>query len=216
MAYGDKLQKLNPCSDALITAYLRETTKNARSLLDVACGRGDRLRMLTEAFPELRLYGADADGENVSAAAKNCAGAEIMCADAAELPYPAGGFDAVICECSFSLFSAPRRCAAEICRVLREGGVLLLGDLYAKRDASAAERIMENETVKTVYGREMLEQYFLQAGLQLERFSDRSGDLTQMLGQMLMDGTLCDCLGAEALMQMKKLGTGYGLWIFRK
>ena len=57
---------------------------------------------------------------------------------------------------------------------------------------------------------------FAAAGLTAEEFSDRSGDLAQLLGQMLFDGTLCDCLPAEALRRMKEWRTGYGLWTFRR
>ena len=216
MAYGKGLRKLNPLGDEQILAALRHWAPNAKALLDLACGRGDRLKTLADALPILRLFGIDADTENAAAAAGSCPSAEIRVASAEVLPYADETFDAVLCECSFSLFAAPKVCAAEIARVLRSGGVLLLGDLYAKRDVLAAERIADNNTVKIVYGREVLEEYFDAAGLSGEAFSDCSGDLTQMLGQMLMDGVLCDCLGMDALLQMKKLGTGYGLWLFRK
>ena len=216
MAYGKGLRKLNPLGDEQILAALRHGAPNAKALLDLACGRGDRLKTLADALPALRLCGIDADAENAAAASENCPAAEIRCCGAEKLPYADGTFDAVLCECSFSLFVEPQVCAEEIARVLRPGGVLLLGDIYAKRDAGAAERITDNETVKIVYGREVLEEYFDAAGLSGEAFSDCSGDLTQMLGQMLMDGVLCDCLGMDALLQMKKLGTGYGLWLFRK
>lgn len=216
MPYGKGLEKLNPLPDAAVAELLHRSAPKAESLLDLACGRGDRLLALSRAFPALQLCGIDADPENAAAAAAGCPSAEIAYGDAAALPYAGGAFDAVLCECSFSLFAAPQTCAGEIARVLRPGGVLLLGDLYAKRDALAAEKITENETVKTVYGREALEHFFAAAGFAAEAFFDRSGDLTQMLGQMLMDGTLCACLGKEALQQVKKLGTGYGLWLFRK
>ena len=215
MAYGEGLRKLNPLGDEQIVTALRESVPGANSLLDLACGRGDRLRTLADALPALRLCGIDADAENAALAAENCPSAEIRCCGAEKIPYADAAFDAVLCECSFSLFAAPEKCAAEIARVLRPDGVLLLGDLYAKRDALAAEKIADNDTVKTVYGREALEDIFRAAGFSADGFTDCSGELTQMLGQMLMDGVLCDCLGTEALLQMKKLGTGYGLWLFR-
>ena len=216
MAYGESLGKLNPCSDALIADLLRRALPDAHDLLDLACGRGERLAFLSGAFPKLRLSGIDADAENAAAAAERCPGAEITSGDAAALPYGDGAFAAVLCECSFSLFEKPRLCAAEISRVLCPGGVLLLGDLYAGRAPQAAERIAENGTVKNIYGRKTLEDFFADAGLRAEHFDERSGDLTQMLGQMLMDGVLCGCLGTDALMQMKRIGTGYGLWLFRR
>jgi ubiquinone/menaquinone biosynthesis C-methylase UbiE len=215
MAYGEGLKKLNPLSDEQIIAALRQGAPNAEILLDLACGRGDRLKTLADTLPTLKLFGIDADAENAEAAAEKCPAAEICFGSAETLPYADCTFDAVLCECSLSLFLEPKVCAEEIARVLCPGGVLLLGDLYAKRDVRAAEKIADNDTVKTVYGREVLEDYFA-SGFYAEAFTDCSGDLTQMLGQMLMDGVLCDCLNTEALMQMKRLGTGYGLWLFRK
>ena len=216
MAYGEKLRKLNPSPDALIFAALRRAVPEAETLLDVACGRGDRLRALAAEFPSLRLSGADADAEMAARAAEACPAAEIAAADAAALPFAPASFDAVLCECSFSLFPDMGGAAREIARVLRPGGALLLGDLYARADADAALAVPANGTVRTVCGRGRLEALFAAAGLTAEEFSDRSGDLAQLLGQMLFDGTLCDCLPAEALRRMKEWRTGYGLWTFRR
>ena len=216
MAYGEKLRKLNPSPDALIFAALRRAVPEAETLLDVACGRGDRLRALAAEFPSLRLSGADADAEMAARAAEACPAAEIAAADAAALPFAPASFDAVLCECSFSLFPDMAGAAREITRVLRAGGALLLGDLYARADADAALAVPANGTVRTVCGRGRLEALFAAAGLTAEAFDDRSGDLAQLLGQMLFDGTLCDCLPAEALRRMKEWRTGYGLWTFRR
>lgn len=216
MAYGEKLRKLNPSPDALIFAALRRAVPEAETLLDVACGRGDRLRALAAEFPSLRLSGADADAEMAARSAEACPAAEIAAADAAALPFAPASFDAVLCECSFSLFPDMAGAAREITRVLRPGGALLLGDLYARADADAALAVPANGTVRTVCGRGRLEALFAAAGLTAEAFDDRSGDLAQLLGQMLFDGTLCDCLPAEALQRMKEWRTGYGLWTFRR
>ena len=216
MAYGERLGKLNPLSDEYITALLQSDAPDAAALLDLACGRGDRLRALELAFPEFKLCGIDLDRANAEIAADVCAGAEILVGDAASLPYADGSFDAVLCECSFSLFDRPEDCAAEIARVLRPGGVLLLGDLYARRDSLSSAMIERSRTIRMIYGREALERFFLSAGLTPDGFDDHSGDLAQMLGQMVLDGVLCDCLEPDTLAEMKRLGTGYGLWLFQK
>ena len=216
MAYGEGMQKLNPCDDALILDTLRAACVGASTLLDLACGRGARLCAIAQHWPELRLFGVDSDDENINAAKAAVPAAEFFCADARQLPFEDGAFDLILCECAFSLFEHPADCIAEIDRVLRSGGALVLTDLYAKRDGSVREVVVQNNTVKNIYGREVLEAFFAMAGFETEFFADRSADLTQMLGQMMMDGVLCDCLGMEVLMQMKKIGTGYGLWLFRK
>lgn len=216
MAYGEGMQKLNPCGDALVLDMLRSACPDAASLLDLGCGRGDRLRAFSQHWAELRLFGIDSDQENINMGKAAVPSAALLCADARQLPFEDGAFDIILCECAFSLFEHPADCVAEIARTLRRGGELLLTDLYAKRDAAAQEKVTQNNTVKNVYGREVLENFFATAGFAVGYFSDRSADLTQMLGQMMMDGVLCDCLGMDALLQMKNIGTGYGLWLFRK
>jgi ubiquinone/menaquinone biosynthesis C-methylase UbiE len=215
MAYGEGLRRLNPLPDAFLAETLRRVVPAAETLLDLACGRGDRLRFLADAFPALRLAGLDADGENARRAAAACPAAQIRCGDAAALPYPGAAFDVLLCECSFSLFADPARCAGEIARVLRPGGTLLLGDLVARADARADVCLADEGTVRRVYGSGTLEAFLTAAGLTPAERIDRSGDLTQMLGQMLFDGTLCACLSQEALRRMREIKTGYMLWIFR-
>ena len=75
--------------------------------------------------------------------------ADLREADAQALPFAAGGFDTVAC--TFSLCAIPdhRRAIAEMRRVLRPGGLLLLADHVAgsARLTRAVQRLLEVVTV---------------------------------------------------------------------
>ena len=90
------MRKLSPCDGAFIAGLIPE----ARSVLDVGCGRGDRLKTLSERG-DMRLYGVERDPENAAAARENCPAAEIAEGDAGTLEYPSGSFDAkkLVCSC---------------------------------------------------------------------------------------------------------------------
>ncbi len=107
-------------------------------LLDVAAGQGTSARL---AARELGCevtgleYGADAvAAASAAAAAQGLAGrVGFLRGDAEELPFAAASFDAVLCECSLCTFAGKRRAAAEMRRVLRPGGRLVLADVVADR-----------------------------------------------------------------------------------
>ena len=55
----------------------------------------------------------------------------LLTGDAHELPFPAASFDAVVCTFSLCAIADDRRALAEMVRVLRPGGLLLLADHVA-------------------------------------------------------------------------------------
>lgn len=103
-------------------------------LLDVAAGRGTSAMYLAEHFG-CEVTGIDLGTQNVAqanrAAAERCLGERVhfQCADAESLPFDAGRFDALLCECAFCTFPDKGRAASEFARVLRVGGRLGLSDL---------------------------------------------------------------------------------------
>jgi SAM-dependent methyltransferase len=95
-------------------------------LLDVACGAG---YFLTESASHVgRVAGVDLSEPRVELARRRLAdriaagAAEIRKGDAGALPWEDGRFTAVSCSDAFPLFPDPDRALAEMCRVLRPGG----------------------------------------------------------------------------------------------
>ncbi len=118
-----------------VTRFVRaEGVPAARvRLLDVGCGTGRTLRQLATAHPTMRFHGVDLSPYYVAAARRLLADvAEVsLAADNAErLPYADGSLDVVT---SVYLFhelprNARRRVVAELFRVLRPGGLLVIED----------------------------------------------------------------------------------------
>jgi MPBQ/MSBQ methyltransferase len=114
---------------AVLHGILRETIGPAPpgggSALDAGCGTGFQSALLTE-------LGWDAHGIDVSAgllavARRRLPGAALALASVETLPYPDASFDAIVCcGSTLSFVDEPARALAELGRVLRPGGRLLL------------------------------------------------------------------------------------------
>jgi ubiquinone/menaquinone biosynthesis C-methylase UbiE len=111
-----------------------------RRALDVACGPG----LLTLALAEA---GADATGVDATEALLALARAEaerrglavaFRAGDATALDLPAGSFDVVTCRAAFHHFPEPARVLAEMARVAKPGGTLLVADLLGSEDPARA------------------------------------------------------------------------------
>ncbi len=103
-------------------------------LFDVASGAGTSALLAAREL-DCQVVGVEY-GELAVAAARAAAQAQglehrvsFVRGDAEALPLPEGSFDAVLCECSLSTFSAKRRAVREMKRVLRPGGRLALSDV---------------------------------------------------------------------------------------
>ena len=113
---GPKLQEL-PCA-ASTTAPCR--------LLDVGCGTGALAEAVASRFPAWRVVCSDLSAEMLTAAATK--GLETVMARSEALPFGAHEFDVVTSLSSFHFWDEPLLGLAEIHRVLRPGGSLLLSD----------------------------------------------------------------------------------------
>lgn len=103
-------------------------------ILDVASGKGSSAIHLARTFG-CQVVGIDYGDGSVAAAQ---AAAEVAAidhlvhfeqGDAESLPFDAGQFDAVICECAFCTFPEKAVAAREFARVLKPGGKVGLSDL---------------------------------------------------------------------------------------
>ncbi|MBW1989135.1 MAG: methyltransferase domain-containing protein [Deltaproteobacteria bacterium] len=104
-------------------------------VLDVGCGGG---RHTCEAYslPGVLSVGADLSHKNAAATRGLLAGMEqegrghgswqVLCADAASLPFSDASFDAVVCSEVLEHVDHPPTVCAELARVLRPGGVLAI------------------------------------------------------------------------------------------
>lgn len=117
-----------------VTHYLREQGgARGKRLLDVACGTGRSLAHLAEVHPELKLFGLDLSPFYLQQARESLAevaDVSLVAENAEAMPFADALFDVVT---SVYLFhelpkNARRRVIAEMHRVLRPGGLLVIED----------------------------------------------------------------------------------------
>ena len=151
-SYDDPtLQRLTyrPIHDAVIDRVERTQPE---SVLDLGCGTGLLTERLARRFPDAAVVGVDLSaGMLTEAAARvdcvSLAGPSLARADAERLPFRSAAFDVVVCTESFHWYPRQDRVVAELARVLRPGGRVVIasiatitgvGDRLLRRGSGAA------------------------------------------------------------------------------
>ncbi len=117
---------------------------------EVAIGTGLNLPLYRE---QVQLTGIDLSPAMLGIARQRAGelgrAADLREADALALPFPDGSFDTVVCTFSLCAIPGERRAVAEMNRVLRPGGLLLLADHTAGAawPVRAIQRALELVTV---------------------------------------------------------------------
>jgi ubiquinone/menaquinone biosynthesis C-methylase UbiE len=104
-------------------------------VLDVGCGTGNLLRAAGKRHPDVELSGVDPDPKALARAARKARRARVAVrferGFAQDLPYPDGSFDRVFSSLMLHHLDTASKDAllAEVRRVLRPGGMLVLTDM---------------------------------------------------------------------------------------
>ncbi len=155
-------------------------------VLEVAIGTGLNLEHYP---PGVRLTGIELSQDMLAIARRRADDlgrpVELRVVDAEALDLPSATFDTVVC--TFSLCAIPdhRKALAEMTRVLRPGGVLLLADHVASsgRVLRAGQRVLEQVTVP-VGGEHFLRrpiEYVRDAGFRIERHDRFAAGIVERL-----------------------------------
>lgn len=96
-------------------------------LLEIGFGTGALVALLAKRGAR-QVAGVDPSTLMLEVAAKRSRGPDIdlQSGDARQLPWPDGHFDGVAALHSFQFWAPPEACLAEVARVLRPGGILVL------------------------------------------------------------------------------------------
>jgi ubiquinone/menaquinone biosynthesis C-methylase UbiE len=146
-----RFHRLTPLFDYVAAATVRDGALKRRLLahaaiapgeevLDVGCGTGTLAVEAARAAPGVRVTGLDADPAILRRARRRAAEAELEIGFAegrsTALPYADASFDVVLSTLFFHHLpdGAKRDTAAELMRVLRRGGRLVVGDIGRPRD----------------------------------------------------------------------------------
>ena len=124
-------------------ACLRATAHLGHPLvLDVCCGTGDLGLAVLARGPAARLIACDSSGPMLARARRKLARAHrtgraaVLESDALALPLADGCVDAVVCGFGLRNLSDPRRGAAEMIRVLRPGGAIVILEFHRPQPAA--------------------------------------------------------------------------------
>jgi arsenite methyltransferase len=155
----------------------------AMVLADVGCGNGATLRYLRDTFP-FKVIGFDST-ELLVRECERDASLLLVVALAEALPVAEKVFNGVLCECVLSLIEEPERVLAEIFRVLRPGGFLIITDLYDRRlEVSPGP---DADTLSSALrSRATLETLVVAAGFSVRLWEDHSRCLKELVAQMLL------------------------------
>jgi ubiquinone/menaquinone biosynthesis C-methylase UbiE len=103
-----------------------------RRILDVGCGTGLFAGRVLERFPRSQVWGLDLSAGMLRQCRQHGRAAgrrlHLLQGDSARLPFPPDTFDVVTCTHSFHHYPCQCQVAAEMYRVLRPGGRLLIID----------------------------------------------------------------------------------------
>jgi SAM-dependent methyltransferase len=117
-------------ADAIEHAVERLSPRQGERVLDLATGTGWASRVIAQRFAGVRVTGADIAEQMLeyarALAAQQRLDIDYRHADAEQLPFVDGEFDAVISTFGVMFATKPERAAAELARVVKPGGRLVL------------------------------------------------------------------------------------------
>jgi len=111
--------------------YLVPHMAECSHVLEVGCGPGALLAALSRKYPTVNMTGVDVSTDRLLAAADSVTSslATFVCADAADLPLADASFEIAFTRFLLEYVPDKPRVVAEMARVVRPGGLVLLQDL---------------------------------------------------------------------------------------
>ena len=172
---------------------------NAR-IADLGCGTGTTAILLADDYG-LNVSAMDISAANIERATGRAKKAGVSIhfsqSDAHQLPYADNELDAVLAECTFSLFAQQAAALAEISRVLKPGGKLAITDMATGGDLpdDIATVLAPWTCLADAVGQETYTEMFIAAGFEIHAIEDESAGLTS-LNRMLKRKLLLLSAGA--------------------
>jgi SAM-dependent methyltransferase len=153
-AYWDRVAPTAVFTLPLDASRLRRFVDPDARVLDYGCGYGRQLAELAQ-LGYRDLAGVDPSAAMVERARRLLPGTPIEVCEAARAPHPDAVFDAVVLSAVLTCVARDddqRALMAEIQRLLRPGGILLLSDFLLHPDARNLDRYADSEQRFGVFG----------------------------------------------------------------
>ena len=114
-------------------------TKN-KSLLEVGCGRGGGINLLSQMFDFKNIYACDLTEANINHCQKHADGIKFKVADAENLDYENNQFDIIINVESSCYYKKPERFFSKVQKLLKPNGVFLYTDVFEPQNILYVEQ----------------------------------------------------------------------------
>jgi len=122
--------KVDP--EAWVQKYVTRHIRPGVEVLSVGCGPGVILRAASALHPTIKAAGIDISGDRIEEAIqrnRENPHVKFVCGDAHAMQFPSDSFDLVFSRMLLQYLQEKERAVAEMVRVCRPGGVVLLQDL---------------------------------------------------------------------------------------
>jgi arsenite methyltransferase len=113
-------------------------------IIDVGCGAGGSIEHL-EQTGAYRFIGLDCSKALLMEATPRLTPGHLVCGQAEELPFKDGLFDALLCECVLSILSDRMAALQDFSRVTRDGGFLIVSDVFKQNGSTQKPTLMRLE-----------------------------------------------------------------------
>lgn len=160
-------------------------TENS-SIADLGCGTGTTAMLLARDYG-LRVSAMDISTANIERAKERAEKSGVLIrfnqSDVNQLPYADNELDAVLAECTFSLFKHPSAVLAEISRVLKPGGKLAITDMAigGVLPEDIATVLAPWTCLADAVAQETYTNMFVAAGFEIQAVEDESDSLTGLV-----------------------------------
>lgn len=155
-------------------------------ILDIGCGSGATVEFLRQKFL-LNAVGVDPSPVQLQLGKQRNPQLPIIQGCGENLPFGQAVMDGVLAECSMSLMSDLAKAIAEVNRVLKQDGRLVINDVYARNPMGVAP-LREMGIATCLRGallKEELENVLLRQGFKVVLWEDHSQLFKQLAGQMI-------------------------------
>jgi ubiquinone/menaquinone biosynthesis C-methylase UbiE len=122
--------KVDP--EAWVQKYMGGRIRSGMEVLSVGCGPGVILAAVCDLYPSVRGTGLDLSSDRIEEATRinrENPRTRFVCGDAQAMQFPQDSFDLVYCRMLLQYLPRKERAVAEMVRVCRRGGTVLLQDL---------------------------------------------------------------------------------------